>query len=153
VSALCSRLRLLFALLAASAVLLVSCEGDDKDPPPSEDTTGARVIFELDERNDSGVKVQVDLTDSGDETTIAIVSFDGVGDGAEITSQVYAVEECDDLSGEAEFALTDAEADVSRTELEVTMSELQEGDYLISVAPIDDESSQLACGAIPNARS
>lgn len=136
---------LLAALASTLAVALVSCGGDDDEDDAA---AGDSVTVELSPQSDSGQSGEAILTPVDGDATQVVVELSGGPDNAQ-PAHIHTGT-CDELGGVA-HPLTDLEGGSSETQVEVSLDELQSGQFAINAHQSADEIDvYTACGEIPS---
>ena len=131
----------LLALLVA-ALTLAGCGGDDDDEAGGD----GDVTVELAEQSDSGQSGTATLAATGDgQTTVTLEVSSSPGDPqpAHIHSGT-----CEELGGVV-YPLENVEDGTSETTVDVSVEELQEGEFAVNVHESEQNiSTYVACGPI-----
>lgn len=131
-------------LLAVGALSLVAagCGGDD-----DEGGGDGAVEVELSEQNDSGQSGTATLEAAGEgQTTVTLE----LSDPPDVPQPVHIHEgTCEELNPQPAFPLENLEDGTSETTVEVSLDELQSGEYAINAhASEEDVETYVACGNI-----
>jgi len=102
----------------------------DSSPAPAPEPDAPRITVEFEELNDSGVSGSATLFEAGDQT---IVELELEDTGENHPAHIH-LGTCDDIEPEAAFNLDNVtEEGASTTLVDVSLSELLDGDYLIDL--------------------
>lgn len=131
--------------VAALALLVVACGGDEEGEP-----TGAAeaVTIDLAEESDSGQTGEATLTPTGEGQTAVTVELTNPPDNPQPVHIHPGT--CDNLDPAPQFPLDDLVDGTSETTVDVSLEELQSGEFAINAHKSAEEIEvYVACGNIP----
>lgn len=126
---------------------------DQETPTPLASPTGTggedEVTIDLEEQEGSGFTGTVRFEADGDQTRV-IIEADDMGDDADTPRPAHIhAGTCDDFEQVPEFPLEDVVDGQSETTIDVELSELLDGEYVVNVHRSDEASDEyIACGEI-----
>ena len=134
--------RLAFAILlvvGALSLVAAGCGGDDE--------AGGEAVVELSEQNGSGQSGTATLEPAGEGQTTVTLEF---SNPPNVPQPVHIHEgTCAELNPQPEFPLANLEDGTSETTVDISVEDLQSGEYAINAhASEEDVETYVACGDI-----